>query len=83
MSQTQYAQQVVKVTEWKNGCIKKTATVKTIWVTDTLLFDTREKQNTVAKKYGGDFLGSMSTSTPYDQFTRMVQDNSPDFIRED
>jgi hypothetical protein len=57
---TIYLRQVIKVIEWKNNAVYKTKTVRLIWVPDNIELRSPE-ENAIAKKYGGDFLESMST----------------------
>ena len=66
---TQYRMQIVKITERRNGRVFSTRILDNVWVDDADMGSGLE----IAKIWGGDFLASMPTSTPYDQCTRTIQ----------
>jgi hypothetical protein len=75
MTVTQYRRTVIKVTEWKDGCVLKTVEICKIWLDDTV--ESREEQNAIAKQFGGDFLGSLPLGTDFAELTRRYK-RAPD-----
>lgn len=69
---TQWLRQIVKVTQWKDGCIYKSEVVGTIWVDDGIELYTKES-NDIAKEHGGDFLICTSTDVSFEDSYRTIK----------
>jgi hypothetical protein len=74
---------IIKITEYKGGCIYKTKNLGMLWVREDIFYDkdlTEEfkLKKDIATKFGGDQLGSLSTDfsrNNYSECFRSVSEN--------
>ena len=78
MNKVEVRREIWKITQKKNGAIFKTESLGLIWIPlDKVVGVSYEiaikYQNQVANEHGGDFLGSVSSSLPFEETTRRVK----------